>query len=243
MAIRLRNACRGGYWAPNSRIHVTNSITISEGSTLTIGEGAIVLLEPSVNVTNTGHIVINGTKESPVVFTARTRVAPEQPTGAWGGFLMRGSSAQLTANGAIMTGAGAASSFSFSPGSSHRAEQALLLVHSGAKAFLTNCFLINNAGQIGNGYNSDITYDHCLLQRAITGGEYEGGTVLVNNSAVIEFPSIDGVYNPVIADADYDGIYFTTGTHILRNSLFGFAKDDAIDSGSGGAGTVMVTNC
>ena len=67
--------------------------------------------------------------------------------------------------------------------------------------------------------------------------------MIVNNSAVIEFPSIDGVYNAAIADADYDGLYFTTGTHILQNSLFGFAKDDAIDSGSGGAGTVVVTNC
>ena len=85
--------------------------------------------------------------------------------------MLRGSSAQLTANGAIMTGAGASANFSFSPGASHRAEQALLLVHSGAKAFLTNCFLINNAGQIGNGYNSDVTYDHCLLQRANTKAE------------------------------------------------------------------------
>ena len=65
----------------------------------------------------------------------------------------------------------------------------------------------------------------------------------MNHSAVIEFPSVDGVYNATIADADYDGIYFTTGTHILLNSLFGFAKDDAIDSGSGGAGTVVVSNC
>src|SRR6185436_19112916 len=190
-----------------------------------------------------GHTVINGTKEAPVVFTAQTRVAPEQHAGAWGGFLLRGSSAQLTANGAIMTGAGASANFDFSPGASHRGEQAVLLVHSGAKACLTNCYLINNAGQIGNGYNADITYDHCLLQRAVTGGEYEGGTVIVNNSAVIEFPAIDGVYSAAIADADYDGIYFTTGTHILRNSLFGFAKDDAIDSGSGSAGTVVVTNC
>src|SRR6185436_6411954 len=119
---------------------------------------------------------------------------------------------------------------------SHRGEQALLLVHSGAKAFLTNCYLINNAGQIANGYNSDITYDHCLLQRAITSGESEGGTIVVNHSAIIEFPSIDGIENATISDADYDAIYFTTGTHIIQNSLIGFAKDDAIDSGSGEIG-------
>ena len=230
-------------WPAHSRIHVTGDITVSAGNTLTIGPGVVVLLDPSVNITNSGHILINGAKEAPSIFTSQARLAPEQHENAWGGFLLRGTSAQLTANYAIMTGAGASADFSFSPGASHRSEQALLLVHSGAKAFLTNCFLISNAGQIGNGYNSDVTYDHCLLQRAITGGEYEGGTVIVKNSAVIEFPSIDGVYNADIVDSDYDGIYFTTGTHILQDSLFGFAKDDAIDSGSGGAGTVVITNC
>ena len=233
----------GMVWPANSRIQVTGNITILAGNTLTVEAGAIVLLNNLVNITNSGRTVINGTLEQPVVFTAATRVAPERHAGAWGGFFLRGASAELIANGAIMTGAGGASSISFSPGASHRSEQALLLVHSGARVSLTNCFLINNAGQIGNGLNSDVTFDHCLLQRAITAGEYEGGTVIIHNSAVIEFPSIDGEVNATIADADYDGIYFTTGTHILQNSLFGFAKDDAIDSGSGGAGTVVVTNC
>ena len=233
----------GAVWPANSRIRVTGHITISAGNTLTIGAGTIVQLNAGVNITNSGRTVIDGTTEQPVVFTAATRVAPERHTGAWGGFLLRGASAELIANGAIMTGAGAAASFSFSPGASHRSEQAVLLVHSGARAFLTNCFLINNAGQVGNGYNSDVTFDHCLLQRAITAGEYVGGTIIVNASAVIEFPAIDGEVNATIADSDYDAIYFTTGTHILRDSLFGFCKDDAIDSGSGGAGTVLVTNC
>jgi hypothetical protein len=233
----------GAVWPANSRIRLTGNITVSAGNTLTIEAGTIVLCNPGVNITNSGRTVIDGTTDQPVVFTPAVRVAPEQHTGAWGGFLLRGTSAELIANGAIMTGAGAASSFSFSPGSSHRSEQALLLVHSGARAFLTNCFLINNAGQVANGYNSDVTYDHCLLQRAITSGEFVGGTIIVNNSAVIEFPAIDGEVNASIADADYDAIYFTTGTHILQNSLFGFCKDDAIDSGSGGAGTVVVSNC
>jgi len=233
----------GTVWPVNARIQVTGNITIQAGDTLTVGAGAIVLLNPLVNITNSGRTVINGTREQPVVFTAATRVAPERHAGAWGGFFLRGASAELIANGAIMTGAGGTASMSFSPGASHRSEQALLLIHSGARVSMTNCFLINNAGQIGNGLNSDVTFDHCLLQRAITAGEYEGGTIIVNNSAVIEFPSIDGEMNATIADADYDGIYFTTGTHILQNSLIGFAKDDAIDSGSGGAGTVLVTNC
>jgi hypothetical protein len=233
----------GSVWPANSRIRLTGNITVAAGDTLTIEAGTIVLLNASVNITNSGRTVINGTTEQPVVFTAATRVAPEQHTGAWGGFLLRGASAELIANGAIMTGAGASGSFSFSPGSSHKSDQAVLLIHSGARVAMTNCYIINNAGQVANGYNSDVTYDHCLLQRAITSGEYEGGTVIVNNSAVIEFPAIDGEVNAAISDGDYDAIYFTTGTHILQNSLFGFAKDDAIDSGSGGPGTMVVSNC
>jgi hypothetical protein len=233
----------GSVWGENARIRVTGHITISAGTTLTVEPGAIVWLNAGVNITNSGRTVINGTLSQPVVFTAGNVVAPEQHTGAWGGFLLRGATAELIANGAIMTGAGAAPSFSFSPGAAHRSEQALLLVHSGARAFLTNCFLINNAGQIGNGYNSDVTFSGCLLQRAITAGEYVGGTIIVNDSAVIEFPAVDGEVNATIADSDYDAIYFTTGTHIMHNSMFGFCKDDAIDSGSGGAGTVVVSNC
>jgi hypothetical protein len=233
----------GTVWPANSRIRITGNLTLSAGDTLTIEAGTVVLLNATVNITNSGRTIINGTLEQPVVFTAATRVAPEQHTGAWGGFLLRGTSAELIANGAIMTGAGASANFSFSPGSSHKSDQAVLLIHSGARVAMTNCYIINNAGQVANGYNSDVTYDHCLLQRAITSGEYEGGTVIVNNSAVIEFPAVDGEVNAAIADGDYDAIYFTTGTHILQNSLVGFSKDDAIDSGSGGAGTVVVSNC
>jgi len=228
-------------WPANSRIALTADLTIPAGVTLTVEAGSIVRVSPLVNIVNSGTLVIDGTSEQPVVFTPISRPAPEHNTGAWGGIVMRGG--HLVANWAVLAGAGGATSFNFSPGSSHRSEQALLLVHSGATASLTNCYLLNQAGQIANGYNSDMTFDHCLLQRAITVGESVGGTIIVNHSALIEFPSIDGVYNLAIADADYDAIYFTTGTHIVKDSLIGFAKDDAIDSGSGGTGTVLVTNC
>lgn len=230
-------------WPENSRIRVTGHLTIADNGVLRIGAGTVVLLDTGVNITNSGRTEINGTATAPVVFTAATRVAPEQRTGAWGGWFMRGAAAKLIANYAIMTGAGAAGSMSFSPGSSHRSEQPLLFVHSGATVAMTNCALINNAGQIGNGYFSTITWDRCLLQRAITTGEYEGCTNVITRSAVIEFPSIDGVYNPQIADADYDGIYMIRGTNYFEHSLFGFAKDDAIDAGSGGPGNVVMTNC
>ena len=230
-------------WPDNSRIHVNANLTIPSTSTLTIGAGTVIKLNPLVNITNSGRTVINGTTERPVVFTSTNRVLPEVRTHAWGGFFLRNAAAQLVANGAIFVGGGGAASISFSPGASHRSEQAVFLVHSGARLYLTNCAVINTAGQIGNGYNSDVTYDHCLIQKAITTGEYVGGTIIVNHSALIEFPEDNGTVNSSIANADYDAIYFTTGTHLIYNSLIGFCKDDAIDSGSGGGGTVLLTNC
>jgi hypothetical protein len=230
-------------WTDGSRISVTGNLTIPAGGQLEIEAGTVVRLMPGVNITNNGRILLRGSKSNPIVFTATNKVAPEVHSGAWGGFVMRNAGAEIAGEGAIFTGSGGAASFSFSPGTSHRAEQALFLAQAGTRVQLTNCYMINQAGQIANGYNADVTYDHCLLQRAITAGEYVGGTIVVNHSAVIEFPAIDDVYNATIADSDYDAIYFTTGTHVLKDSLFGFCKDDAIDSGSGGPGTVVVTNC
>ena len=231
-------------WLPNSRIHLNGDFTIPVGATLTIGAGTVVKLDPLVNITDSGRMIIEGTADRPVVFTAANVVWPEQNAGAWGGFLLRGSGAQLVGNYAIFAGGGGATSFNFSPSSSHKSQQAVLLVHSGASLSLTNCAIINTAGQIHNGYASDLTYDHCLCERAITGGECSGGgTVIVNHSAFIEFPIDDDVVDATIADADYDGLYFTEGTHLILNSLVGFAKDDALDSGSGGAGTMLVSNC
>ena len=234
-------------WSNNSRIHVIGNLTIPAAATLTIEAGTVVRLNPGVNITNTGRTLIHGTATQPVVFTPTNRVAPEQHVGAWGGWIVRGPSAQLIANYAIMTGSGADAQFKqkggFTPAASHRNEQALLLVHSDALVSLTNCAAINLAGQVGNGYFSTITWERTLVQRAVTVGEWEGCTNIVSRSAMIEFPIIDGIYNATIADADYDGIYTIRGTNFFSNSLFGFCKDDAMDFGSGGAGSAVVRNC
>ena len=128
-------------WGTNSRISVAGGLLVPANSLLRVQEGTIVRLMPGVNITNYGRIWIEGTTERPIVFTATNRVAPEQHTGAWGGFVMNanGPGAELIANGAIMTGSGAATSWSFSPGSSHKSDQALLLLQQGGggHAFLT----------------------------------------------------------------------------------------------------------
>jgi len=230
-------------WPASSRIHVTASLTIPAGASLTIEQGTIIKLDPRVNIINSGEVTINGTLNRPVVLTSTKHVSPEVHTHAWGGFVIKGADASLVASGAILVGGGGATSWNFSPGNSHRSEQAVLLAHNGARVTLTDSAILNTAGQVGNGYNSDVTLERTLVQRAITAGEYVGGIITLDHAALIEFPEDNGEVNEAIADADYDGIYFTTGTHILRNSLIGFCKDDAIDSGSGGTGTVEMSHC
>ncbi|NQV36265.1 MAG: hypothetical protein HQ515_26470 [Phycisphaeraceae bacterium] len=230
-------------WPANSRIHLDANVTIPAGSSLTIQAGSIIKVDPLVNIINSGAVIINGTLTRPVVMTATHHVSPEVHTHAWGGFVMRGDDASLVASGAILVGGGGATQWSFSPGKSHRSEQAVLLVHNGAMATLTDSAILNTAGQVGNGYNADVTLERTLVQRAITAGEYVGGVITLDHAALIEFPEDNGEVNADIADADYDAIYFTTGTHILRDSLIGFCKDDAIDSGSGGSGTVVMHHC
>jgi len=60
-------------WPANSRIRVTGNITLASGSTLTIGAGAIVQLNPGVNITNSGRTVINGTAFLPAAAIRATR--------------------------------------------------------------------------------------------------------------------------------------------------------------------------
>lgn len=230
-------------WAAGSRILVEGSLTIPADGELIVKPGTVVKLHPLVNITNHGRLIIEGTSAEPVVFTSTNLVWPERHAGAWGGFILRGAAAELLANDVIFVGGGGAERFDFAPGAAHRSEQALLLVHSGARASLTHCQVLNTAGQVGNGYQAHITFDHCLVQRAITAGEYVGGVTTITDSAFIDFPAEDADINAQSADADYDALYFTEGTHEVQDSLIGFCLDDAIDSGSGGAGSVAVTHC
>jgi hypothetical protein len=48
-------------WPANARIRVTSHLNIPAGATLTVGAGAIVLLNSGVNITNDGSVLINGT--------------------------------------------------------------------------------------------------------------------------------------------------------------------------------------
>lgn len=225
-------------WTQNARISVTGSITIPAGSSLTIQEGVVVRLNAGVNITNLGRINILGKKERPVVFTPITRAQP------WGGFFLTAATSQFDASGAIFVAACAQQSGY--PG--HRSEQPLLYIDNRARAAMTNCAAIYLAGQFQHSIDRSTPYAtvavvDTLIQRCTTAGEFNGCSLTLLGSALVEVPNEDQFYcsNP---DCDHDGFYLNAGVHEIRDSLIGWLKDDCFDAGSGGGpSTVTVSNC
>jgi hypothetical protein len=223
-------------WGSNARIRITGDSRVVPGATLTIGDGSVILVEPGVDIKVEGGIVVSGSLESPVVFTAPDRKI------AWGGFVFDAGTSRGEFTGTILTGSGADDDwFDNNPGHghSHRSEQPLLYVGNGARATLTDCFLVENHGQAGHGENGYLTMTRCLVQKCISAGQYNSGTVTLKDCALIEFPG----ENAPFADDDNDGLYLTGGAHSLTNCLIGWALDDGVDAGSGSAGSVDVRHC
>lgn len=223
-------------WPEKARIHVVSNLLLTADAELRIGAGAVVQLAAGVEVRLSGKLRVEGTVDNPVLFTPESRSRP------WGGFVLRTNSALLEMTGAILTGAGADPDwFASNPGSgsSHRQEQPLIYLANGARAALTNCYLIFNQGQAAHAEDGVLSLTGCLVQRCLTTGQFNGGSVQFRQSAFLEFPVDDDIF----ADNDNDAMYFTEGTHSISDCLIGWAKDDGIDAGSGGAGEVTVDHC
>ncbi|MCB1125766.1 MAG: hypothetical protein KDM81_04675, partial [Verrucomicrobiae bacterium] len=223
-------------WPPNSRIDVTGDLTVPADGSLIIGAGSVVRVAADVEWHINGVLTINGTAEAPVVLT------PTSPSAPWGGITCRAATSRITMRQTILTGSGADPNWfdnNSGSGSSHRHEQPALYLGAGARADLEGCCFIDNWGQAAHGEDAILTLNDYLLQRCISVGQFNGGEVTVHRSALIEFPIDDDVFQ----DDDNDALYLTDGTHRVTDSLVGWAKDDAIDSGSGSGGSVLVERC
>src|SRR4030042_4661264 len=227
-------------WGENARIHISSVsgdlLIIEPGATLTIGAGSVIIIDPNIEIAVQGNVVVNGTTERPVVFTARDRAIP------WGGLLFESNLSRGELTGAIFTASGADSKwFGNNPGhgSSHRKDQCLFYLSNGAPVTLTACYLVGNYGQAGHGENCYLTLTVCSVQKCTTIGQFNGGEVIFEDCALVEFPSAAASY----VDGDNDAMYLTNGTHSLTGCLIGWALDDGIDAGGRSRGTLTVNNC
>jgi hypothetical protein len=227
-------------WPAGSRTHVIGNLTVPAGVTLTIEAGTIVRLNGGIDITNNGAVVINGTVEQPVVFMPTVKSQP------WGGFISKTAGAgTCQGTGVIFTGSGANPSWFGSGGNpgSHRSEQALFYLDGGQNVTLTDAAAMYLAGQLGHSRNAatvtTLNFTRFLMQRCTSGGEYTGSRFTANGSAFIECP--DDTINFV--DGDNDALYLVDGTHSFTNTLFGWTKDDGIDSGGDGVGRLHYERC
>ena len=223
-------------WPTNSRVAVTNNLDLQAGSTLTVGAGSIVRLNPGVDLKVSGHLIIKGMTNRPVIFMPVSRAQP------WGGFLLTSNSSQLTATGAIFTASGAVQNWFGTGGrpGSHRTEQALFYCTNSPSITLVDCAAMYLSGQLSHAANGGtFNYTRFLAQRTTTGGEHTGAGFNVNDSAFIECPDDSADF----VDGDNDGLYLVNGNHGFTNTLFGWTKDDGVDSGGSGGGLLNFQNC
>jgi hypothetical protein len=224
-------------WPANSRIHVTETLTVASGNTLTIGAGSIIKLEPGVVIVVNGALQVDGTVAEPVAFVPKAAAQP------WGGIELDAATSQVRANGAIFTGAGADPTwFNTHAGyGSHQGQQALFLVSAaGAELHTSDVWMFDLAGQALNSRSGTVVdLQRTLIQRCVTGGELSGTTVSIDRSALMEFP--DDTMNFV--DGDNDALYLTDGLQSVTRSVIGWTKDDGLDTGgNGGPGTVTTVS-
>ncbi len=222
-------------WPSDSRIQIHSDLRLSAGATLRIGAGSVIVLGPDVNLIIDGRLEVTGLPESPVLFS------PMPGQAAWGGCILPRPTSTLRFEHAILTGSGADRSWfrTHRDSPSHRPEQATFFLGSGSQAEFHHTYWIDHQGQALNGKNASVELDHVLIQRCQTVGQFNGGSVKISHSALLEFP----VDDPSFVDGDNDAIYFTTGTHHIRDTLVGWTKDDGIDAGADSPGEVTVERC
>lgn len=248
-------------WGSNARIDVTATVIVPAGVTLTIGAGTVLRCAPGVEfwVRPGGTVNINGTTANPVTFV------PQNTNNLWGGFWLQpqssGNVARLTATGTIFCCWGANQNwYTTAPAgepaknfSRHRQQQPCVAIAPGSFCTLTDAALIGPTGlsqtrgaafatEAGN-----IAWTRLLTQRCITGGEQEDSPSFeIDSSAFLEMnePGVD-VDSDAFSDADNDGLYLVPGgnTFNLRKTIVGWTKDDGVDTGADGAGTVNFFNC
>jgi hypothetical protein len=249
-------------WPAASRRQLQGVLTVKAGATLTIGAGSVIRAAAGAEiwVEPGGTVLMNGTVERPIA------VVPDNTAAPWGGVWLQqtttASPASFTATGTLFCCWGANPAWYGQAGitpsrtifSRHRQEQPCFAIATGSICRLTDCALIGPVTpgeKRGAGFatrDGQLLLTRTSMQRVITGGEQEGGTVEIDSCALLECnePNTNPDDGTAFDDLDNDGIYFVPGSgrtwHVTK-TVIGWTKDDGIDCGGGGPGTVICEGC
>ncbi|HEX05565.1 MAG TPA: right-handed parallel beta-helix repeat-containing protein [Bacteroidetes bacterium] len=215
-------------WNADTVIVVTDNITVPSGSILRVTEGTVVLLHADVRLDVEGEILVSGTREAPVLFTA------VNPGMDWGEINIASGYAQF--EWTFFTHGGGDESRSFG----HSNSQPVLRVDE-AIALLNHCFFLDNEGKAIGSREAQVTMDSSLVMRNDTGGEHHRSVVMISNTGFLDMPTDDGVFVDDDNDAIYlNGAFDESSYSEITDCVFVTGKDDAIDHNGA---LLRISNC
>jgi hypothetical protein len=219
-------------WDASSIIHITSDLIVNEGATIEIEAGCRIITDEEVNIIVQGQIIVNGTEESPVVFT---NAEPGKP---WGGIRLSNQTVKSSFNNTIFTGGGGNDDYVFG-----HSESQPVVFSSVSDVDFFQCYFIDNAGKGIGGVACHISIIKCVFNRCDIGAEFQSCVVTVDQSHFSEMPDGDGILD----DDDNDCLYFyhymgsmPDSPSKVSNSVFCIGEDDAIDHNEA---KLIVENC
>ncbi len=214
----------------NSLVRIHSNLEISPTGSLTVREGAVILIDEAIDINVNGPIVFAGTAENPVFITC------SRNNKYWGGFITRVSDGTIEAEYTIFCQSGYHDSEGYNWG--HSGRQALFYTEN-STLILDHCFMLDHIGQIFYPQYATLILDDILVQRAQTGGQINYSDLTLRNSIFTDFPDDSDVF----LDLDNDALYLSASDAEINNTTFMFAKDDGLDSGNTEGDEIILTNC
>jgi len=212
-----------------SYVNIAEDLFIPQGVRLTIESGSFVTIDQGVNIYNEGTLLIEGSEELPVTITCSS----DQQF--WGGIISTEAGNTVEASHTLFCRSGHHTGGVYDYGHAHR--QALFYSEYGSVA-LDHCYMIDHAGQVFYPLFASLNISHCLVQRAITGGQANASEVFIDHSVFTDFPDDRRIYQ----DEDNDCFYLMQSNAKISNSVFMYAADDGLDSGGSGGGDIEVSH-
>ena len=208
-------------------VRIVSDLIIPAGITISADSGVFFSIDPEMNIYCEGNVLLNGSPRRPVTLTCT------ESGKFWGGFIGTGTGNRLVASNTIFSYSGFHTGGEFSYGHAYR--QALVYNEHGTLNF-DHCYFLDQAGQVFYPVSATIEITHSLVQRAMTSGQLNNSEVTISNTVFTDFPDDSFDYQ----DEDNDALYLMECDATITDCIFMFAKDDGLDSGGSGGGTVRV---